>query len=60
MLQVRFMFQENDRCVEPAKIPAKYPDQVLSSLTVGQLREKEKDEDGFWYVSYSGDNTFGF
>lgn len=30
-----------------------------SSLTMGQLYEKEKDEDGFLYVAYSGENTFG-
>ncbi|KAK4814559.1 hypothetical protein QYF61_023758 [Mycteria americana] len=29
-----------------------------SSLTMGQLYEKEKDEDGFLYVAYSGENTF--
>ncbi|CAO2624784.1 Gamma-aminobutyric acid receptor-associated protein-like 2 [Lemmus lemmus] len=32
----------------------------LSSLTMGQLYEKEKDEDGFLYVAYSGEDTFGF
>ena len=32
----------------------------FSSLTMGQLYEKEKDEDGFLYVAYSGENTFGF
>lgn len=31
-----------------------------SSITMGQLYEKEKDEDGFLYVAYSGENTFGF
>ncbi|MBZ3870053.1 Chymotrypsinogen B2, partial [Sciurus carolinensis] len=31
-----------------------------SSLTMVQLYEKEKDEDGFLYVAYSGENTFGF
>lgn len=30
------------------------------SLTMGQLYEKEKDEDGFLYVAYSGENTFGY
>uniref|UniRef100_A0A8C7ICP2 Gamma-aminobutyric acid receptor-associated protein-like 2 n=1 Tax=Oncorhynchus kisutch TaxID=8019 RepID=A0A8C7ICP2_ONCKI len=30
-----------------------------SSITMGQLYEKEKDEDGFLYVAYSGENTFG-
>ena len=27
---------------------------------MGQLYDKEKDEDGFLYVAYSGENTFGF
>lgn len=31
-----------------------------SSLTMGQLYEKEQDEDGFLYVAYSGENTFGY
>ncbi|XP_055457084.1 gamma-aminobutyric acid receptor-associated protein-like 2 [Psammomys obesus] len=31
-----------------------------SSLTMGQLYEKETDEDGFFYVAYSGENSFGF
>uniref|UniRef100_A0A4X2LVP9 Gamma-aminobutyric acid receptor-associated protein-like 2 n=1 Tax=Vombatus ursinus TaxID=29139 RepID=A0A4X2LVP9_VOMUR len=31
-----------------------------SSLTMGQLYEKEKDEDGFLFVAYSGENTSGF
>lgn len=26
---------------------------------MGQLYDKEKDEDGFLYVAYSGENTFG-
>ncbi|TNN36113.1 Gamma-aminobutyric acid receptor-associated protein-like 2 [Liparis tanakae] len=30
-----------------------------SSLTMGQLYDKETDEDGFLYVAYSGENTFG-
>ncbi|KAM4744013.1 gamma-aminobutyric acid receptor-associated protein-like 2 isoform 1-T1 [Anableps anableps] len=30
-----------------------------SSITMGQLYDKEKDEDGFLYVAYSGENTFG-
>ncbi|XP_051884652.1 gamma-aminobutyric acid receptor-associated protein-like 2 [Pristis pectinata] len=110
-----FFFTEH-RCVESAKIRAKYPDRVpvivekvsgsqivdidkrkylvpsditvaqfmwiirkriqlpsekaiflfvdktvpQSSLTMGQLYEKEKDEDGFLYVAYSGENTFGY
>nr|XP_046161946.1 gamma-aminobutyric acid receptor-associated protein-like 2 isoform X1 [Oncorhynchus gorbuscha] len=31
-----------------------------SSLTMGQLYEKERDGDGFLYMAYSGENTFGF
>lgn len=33
---------------------------LCCSLTMGQLYDKEKDEDGFLYVAYSGENTFGF
>ncbi|KAL1781803.1 Gamma-aminobutyric acid receptor-associated protein-like 2 [Sigmodon hispidus] len=117
---MKWMFKElhslEHRCVESAKIRAKYPDQVpvtvekvsgsqivnidkrkdlvppditvaqfmwnirkriqlpsekaiflfvdktvpQSSLTVGQLYEKEKDKDGLLYVAYSRENTFGF
>ncbi|XP_068603759.1 gamma-aminobutyric acid receptor-associated protein-like 2 [Brachionichthys hirsutus] len=31
-----------------------------TSITMGHLYEHEKDEDGFLYVAYSGENTFGF
>ncbi|XP_028289916.1 gamma-aminobutyric acid receptor-associated protein-like 2 [Gouania willdenowi] len=31
-----------------------------SSMTMGQLYDREKDEDGFLYVEYSGENTFGY
>lgn len=30
------------------------------SATMGALYEQAKDEDGFLYVAYSGENTFGF
>lgn len=30
------------------------------SVTMGALYEDSKDEDGFLYVAYSGENTFGF
>ena len=30
-----------------------------SSLTMGTLYEEHKDEDGFLYIAYSGENTFG-
>ncbi|XP_061437223.1 gamma-aminobutyric acid receptor-associated protein-like 2, partial [Lethenteron reissneri] len=30
-----------------------------SSLSMGQLYEDHKDEDGFLYVAYSGESTFG-
>lgn len=29
------------------------------SVTMGTMYEQEKDEDGFLYVAYSGENTFG-
>lgn len=31
-----------------------------SSITVGEVYEEYKDEDGFLYMFYSGENTFGF
>ncbi|KAM7325302.1 gamma-aminobutyric acid receptor-associated protein-like 2 [Alexandromys fortis] len=31
-----------------------------SSLTLGQLYQRKKDEDGFLYVVCNGENTFGF
>lgn len=31
----------------------------LSSLTISQLYHKHKDDDGFLYIEYSGENTFG-
>lgn len=32
---------------------------VLNSASVGEVYEEHKDEDGFLYVQYSGENTFG-
>jgi len=29
------------------------------SWTMGELYEQHKDEDGFLYIAYSGENTFG-
>lgn len=31
----------------------------LTSASMGQVYDEHKDEDGFLYVSYSGENTFG-
>ena len=31
-----------------------------TSALVGELFHEHKDEDGFLYISYSGENTFGF
>ena len=30
-----------------------------SSSTMGQIYTSHKDEDGFLYIAYSGENTFG-
>jgi len=30
-----------------------------SSAAMGQVYEEHKDEDGFLYIAYSGENTFG-
>jgi len=30
-----------------------------SALLMSQIYEKHKDEDGFLYITYSGENTFG-
>jgi len=32
---------------------------VLNSASVGEVYEEHRDEDGFLYVQYSGENTFG-
>lgn len=31
----------------------------FSSSTMGAIYEEHKDEDGFLYIAYSGENTFG-
>lgn len=31
----------------------------LCSSTMGQVYSEHRDEDGFLYVTYSGENTFG-
>lgn len=33
---------------------------AFGSATMGQVYSEHKDEDGFLYVAYSGENTFGF
>lgn len=30
-----------------------------SSASMGQVYEEHKDDDGFLYIAYSGENTFG-
>jgi len=32
---------------------------LLNSASVGEVYEEHRDEDGFLYVQYSGENTFG-
>lgn len=38
-----------------------YIDQVLpaTSATMGAIYDEHKEEDGFLYIAYSGENTFG-
>ena len=31
----------------------------VSSASMGQIYEEHADEDGFLYIAYSGENTFG-
>jgi len=31
-----------------------------STATLGEIYSNHKDDDGFLYVAYSGENTFGF
>ena len=31
----------------------------FNSSTMGAIYEEHKDEDGFLYIAYSGENTFG-
>ena len=35
------------------------PDACAFSSTMGQVYSEHRDEDGFLYVAYSGENTFG-
>ena len=32
---------------------------LFSSATMGSIYDEHKDEDGFLYIAYSGENTFG-
>ena len=32
---------------------------VFYSASMGQIYEEHRDEDGFLYIAYSGENTFG-
>ncbi|XP_032771643.1 gamma-aminobutyric acid receptor-associated protein-like 2 [Rattus rattus] len=45
---------------EKANFLSVYKAVPQSSLAMGQLYKKGKDEDGFSYVAYSRENTFGF
>lgn len=33
---------------------------VFAGAIISAIYEEKKDEDGFLYVSYSGENTFGY
>ncbi|XP_029702333.1 gamma-aminobutyric acid receptor-associated protein-like 2 isoform X6 [Takifugu rubripes] len=59
----QFMYIIRKRISLPSEAPMfLFVDQVLptTSATMGALYEESKDEDGFLYVAYSGENTFGF
>ncbi|XP_041457363.1 gamma-aminobutyric acid receptor-associated protein-like 2 [Lytechinus variegatus] len=45
----------------PEKAMFLFVNKVLpaTSATMGAIYEEHKDEDGFLYIAYSGDNTFG-
>ena len=51
------------RIQESEQIRNKYPDRIPimapASQTVGELYDNQKDEDGFLYVVYTSENTFG-
>jgi GABA(A) receptor-associated protein len=46
----------------PEKAMFLFVNKVLptTSSTMGSIYEEHKDPDGFLYISYSGENTFGF
>jgi len=47
--------------IEPEKALFLYISKTIpsSSASVGEVYEEHKDEDGFLYVQFSGENTFG-
>ncbi|KAI3830985.1 hypothetical protein MKW92_011673 [Papaver armeniacum] len=47
------------RQAEAARIREKYPDRIPTGMMYAIYKEN-KDEDGFLYMTYSGENTFGF
>ena len=46
----------------PEKAMFLFVNKVLptTSSTMGSIYDEHKDPDGFLYISYSGENTFGF
>ena len=40
-------------------LTVQYIKSFLSSASMGQVYEEHKDDDGFLYIAYSGENTFG-
>lgn len=46
----------------PEKAMFLFVNKVLpaTSATMGSIYEESKDEDGFLYIAYSGENTFGY
>ena len=48
-------------CINPSAphIMFIYYEYNAFSAPMGQIYEENKDEDGFLYIAYSGENTFG-
>ena len=40
-------------------LTVQYIKSFLASASMGQVYEEHKDDDGFLYIAYSGENTFG-
>ena len=52
------MYLETQKYSVGRNVSAKYAPPLLSAA-MGQVYEEHKDDDGFLYIAYSGENTFG-